>query len=119
MWRNAYGQVTGIIGIELTLARSWPRRARYFWLDPKVSKKSSQQIGFFSLKSFALLQLFCPPSPTLTQRFCKNLLCPFLRTGPPLFCPFSPEAYLLTGTCFFNVLWVELNLCTRPAIGSK
>jgi hypothetical protein len=29
-------------------------RARYFCLDTKVSKKSSQQIGFFAHKAFAL-----------------------------------------------------------------
>jgi hypothetical protein len=62
---------------------------------------SSQQIGFFAALAFALqigqnhgLQLFCPASQG--PRFCKNLLCPFLRARPPLFCPLSPEAYLLT-----------------------
>jgi hypothetical protein len=81
--------------------------ARYFCLDIKVSKKSSQQIGFFAHKAFALqsgqnhgLQLFCPAVLALSQCFCKNLLCPFLRSRPPLFCPLSPEAYLLTGRFF-------------------
>ena len=36
-------------GIELASSRSWPRGARYFCLDTKVPKKSSQQIGFFAL----------------------------------------------------------------------
>jgi hypothetical protein len=94
-------------GIELALSRSWPRGARYFCLDTKVPKKSSQQIGFFAHKTFALqsgqnhgLQLFCPATLALSQCFCKNLLCPFLRSRPPLFCPLSPEAYLLTEECF-------------------
>ncbi|SEO36111.1 hypothetical protein SAMN05192574_107206 [Mucilaginibacter gossypiicola] len=37
------------ISIELTSARSWPRGASYFFLDKKVTKKSSQQGGFFAL----------------------------------------------------------------------
>jgi hypothetical protein len=81
-----------------------PRVGCYFCLDTKVTKKSSQQGGFFALKAFALqtgqnhgLQLFCPAALALSSRFCKNLLCPFLRSRPPLFCPLSPEAYLLTG----------------------
>ncbi|HEX8024072.1 hypothetical protein, partial [Mucilaginibacter sp.] len=36
----------------------------------------------------------------LSQCFCKNLLCPILRSRTPLFSPFSAEAYLLTGTFF-------------------
>jgi hypothetical protein len=68
----------------------------------KSNQKSSQQRGFFAAQAFALqidqnhgLQLFAPNfrSPTLLQ----NLLCPCSRTVPPLFCPLSPEAYLLTG----------------------
>ncbi|NVM64959.1 hypothetical protein FHW88_003248 [Mucilaginibacter sp. SG538B] len=66
------------------------------------ANKSSQQIGFFARKAFALQtgrqnhgrQLFCPAFTG--SRSCKNLLCPFLRSWPPLFCPLSPEAYLLT-----------------------
>jgi hypothetical protein len=46
------------------------------------------------------LQLFCPAALALSQCFCKNLLCPFLRSRPPLFCPLSPEAYLLRGKFF-------------------
>ena len=46
-WFNSW-QITGIICIELTSSRSWPRGARYFCLDTKVPKKSSQQIGFFA-----------------------------------------------------------------------
>jgi hypothetical protein len=81
--------------------------ASYFCLDTKVTKKSSQQIGFFAAQAFALqtgqnhgLQLFCPAALALSPRFCKNLLCPFLRSRPPSFCSLSPEAYLLTGTFF-------------------
>jgi len=102
-------------GIKLASSRSWPRGARYFCLDTKVPKKSSQQGGFFALpfplpvaRAFALqngqnhgLQLFCPASRALSQRCCKNLLCPVLRSWPPLFWPFSPEAFLLTGNTLF------------------
>ncbi|QEM10804.1 hypothetical protein [Mucilaginibacter rubeus] len=102
--------------IKLASSRSWPRGARYFCLDTKVPKKSSQQGGFFALPSALAiasaltlqnkqnhgLQLFCPASHALPQRFCKNLLCPILRYWPPLFCLFSPEAFLLTeNTPFF------------------
>ncbi len=90
MWRNPYGQVTEIIGIELTFAHSWPRGARYFCLDTKVPKKSSQQGGFFALSQprshrldFALqtgqnrgLQLFCPasrPLPNASAKTCYAL----------------------------------------------
>ncbi|WEA00831.1 hypothetical protein [Mucilaginibacter sp. SJ] len=80
-----------------------PRVGFVLFLDKK-NQKSSQQIGFFAAQAFALqtgqnhgLQLFCPASPALSPCFCKNLLCPCSRTRPPLFCPLSPEAYLLTG----------------------
>ncbi|MGF7077225.1 hypothetical protein [Mucilaginibacter sp. 3215] len=82
----------------------WPAQSPWvgfvLFLDKK-NQKSSQQIGFFARKAFALqtgqnhgLQLFCPAFTG--SRSCKNLLCPFLRSWPPLFCPLSPEAYLLT-----------------------
>ena len=125
-------------GIELASSRSWPRGARYFCLDTKVSKKSSQQIGFFALTNstappaFALksgqnhgLQLFCPAALALSQCFCKNLLCPFLRSRPPLFCPLSSEAYLLTGTFFIYYVMGSLSkhsglgLCARPFDGLR
>ncbi|MDB5146365.1 MAG: hypothetical protein JWQ57_385 [Mucilaginibacter sp.] len=96
----------GLYCNELTSSRSWPRGARYFCLDTKVPKKSSQQIGFFAHKPLPcktnrttaaiILPHFVPTHPN----FCKNLLCLFLRSRPPLFYPFSPEAYLLTGTFF-------------------
>jgi hypothetical protein len=98
MWRNAYGQVTGIIGIELTLARSWPRRARYFWLDPKVSKKSSQQIGFFSLKSFALqngqhhgCNYFAPLRPRLPSASAKTCYALSFAQGHHCSARFRPK----------------------------
>jgi hypothetical protein len=77
-------------------------RLCHFFLDKKVTKKSSQQRGFFSLlafslqikqnlvrKSFALLRL-------TFQRFSKTCFPPCYRTCPALFCLLSPEAYLLT-----------------------
>jgi len=70
----------------------------------KSNQKSSHQRGFFALLASALqikqnhgLQLFCATSFPHFHRFSKNLLCPSSRTKPALFCPISPEAYLLTG----------------------
>ncbi|PAW92030.1 hypothetical protein CKK33_00375 [Mucilaginibacter sp. MD40] len=39
---------------KLTLARSIAAEGCYFLLDQKVTKKSNQQRGFFSLRAFAL-----------------------------------------------------------------
>ncbi|MFC0517198.1 hypothetical protein ACFFGT_23510 [Mucilaginibacter angelicae] len=80
---------------------------------------SSQQIGFFAAQAFALqngqnhgLQLFCPAVLALSLCFCKNLLCPFLRSRPSLFCPLSPEAYLLTRTFFiYHVMGTSSSSC--------
>jgi hypothetical protein len=70
----------------------------------KSNQKSSHQKCFFAHLAFALqigqnhgLQLFCATSfahfPVLQQK----LAMPLLPHRPPLFCPLSPEAYLLTG----------------------
>ena len=48
--------------------------ARYFWLDPKVSKKSSQQIGSFAAQAFA---------PQIGQNHGCNYFA-LLRTRSPL-----------------------------------
>jgi hypothetical protein len=57
--------------------------ARYFCLDTKVSKKSSQQIGFFAAQAFALqrgqnhgLQLFCPAALALSPSLLQKLAMP-------------------------------------------
>jgi len=73
-------------------------RARYFCLDTKVPKKSSQQIGFFAAQAFTLqsnqnhgCNYFAPLHsrlPLLLQKLAK----PFPTLGPPLFCLLSPEA---------------------------
>jgi hypothetical protein len=62
----------GYWGFKLTSSRSWLRGASYFFLDKKVTKKSSQQGGFFAAQAFALqneqnhgLQLFCPATLAL------------------------------------------------------
>ena len=58
-------------------------KACYFWLDPKVTKRSSQQRGFFAAHGPLPcdqwkpgLQYFCPTSFAQFPRFSKNLLCP-------------------------------------------
>jgi hypothetical protein len=93
-------------------------RGQYFCLDTKVPKKSSQQGGFFALSLprhpspgplpcktvRTTAAIILPRFAQNPQRFCKNLLCPFFRSWPPLFCPFSPGAYLLTENAFFNML---------------
>jgi hypothetical protein len=77
------------------------RRPCYFWLDPKVTKRSSQHQGFFPTGTCAAnpvkpgLQIFCAGYCTI-QRFGKSLLCPATR-GLTLFYRISPEAALLTG----------------------
>jgi hypothetical protein len=60
----------------------------YFWLDPKVTKKSSQQRGFLPHLAFALhsrqnhgLQYFCHTSFAQFHRFSKKLLCPIHNTA--------------------------------------
>ncbi|MDB5149810.1 MAG: hypothetical protein JWQ57_3830 [Mucilaginibacter sp.] len=63
----------GLCYNEPTSSRSWPREARYFCLDTKVPKKSSQQIGFFAHK----------PLPCKTDRTTGcNYFAP-LRTRSP------------------------------------
>ena len=74
----------------------------YFWLDPKVTKRSSQQRGFFAAPAFALQirqNLGCKQLP----RFATHLsspsanICYALQPHcPPLFYLISPEAFLLT-----------------------
>jgi len=69
----------------------------------KSNQKGCQQKCFFAAQAFALqsgqnhgLQLFCPtlfaPTPALQQK----LAMPLQPHSPSLFCPLSPEAYLLT-----------------------
>jgi hypothetical protein len=70
----------------------------------KSNQKSSQQKCFFALVAFALqigqnhgLQILTSTSfahyPPLQVRFAM----PLHPHNPALFCPLSPEAYLLTG----------------------
>jgi hypothetical protein len=75
----------------------------YFFLDKKVTKKSSQQKCFFALPAFALqiwqnhglqnIALLLSLKADTRQ----NLLCPFQCSRPPLFCLILAEAVLLTG----------------------
>jgi len=76
----------------------------YFWLDPKVTKKSSQQ-ALASLPHYGLCPanqaepgagVFCPAIRTRHPRFSK-ILMPLQPHYPPSFCLISAEAGLLTG----------------------
>jgi len=74
---------------------------RYFFLDKKVTKKSSQQRGFFAARAFArqirqnlgciYFALFALPTTSAKTYYALQPHC------PALFCLISPEAYLLTG----------------------
>ena len=79
----------------------------YFWLDPKVTKRSSPQKCFSALRACAHktgenlgLQLFRRATLSLQYPVCENLLCP----GPPHrlagFPRFFSEALLRTGKIF-------------------
>ncbi|SEN28162.1 hypothetical protein SAMN05192574_102996 [Mucilaginibacter gossypiicola] len=83
-----------------------PREGCYFCLDTKVTKKSSQQGGFFAAQAFAHLSFpgLCPAKrtepraaiilPCFTRswpRFCKNLLCPCNRTTHHCSARFRPK----------------------------
>jgi len=72
--------------------------ARYFCLDTKVPKKSSQQIGFFALKAFTLqsgqnhgLQLFCPASLALSRPSAKTCYAPSSAQGHHCSARFRPK----------------------------
>jgi hypothetical protein len=81
------------------------------------NQTSSQQGGFFAAHPVPMPiaePLPCKPARTtgcnyfaplrpLKPSFCKNLLCPFLPTNPPSFCPVSPKAFLLTKTTAFEL----------------
>jgi len=90
-------------GIELALSRSWPRGARYFCLDTKVPKKSSQQGGFFALthsttrraglcpakrsepRAAIILPRFAHTCPTLPQKLAMPLPSLKATIVPPIF----------------------------------
>jgi hypothetical protein len=62
--------------------------ACYFFLDKKVTKKSSQQRGFFAARAFPLqsgqnhgLGKFAPCFAAHPPRFSKHSLCPSRRTA--------------------------------------
>jgi hypothetical protein len=108
--------------VEATrLARSWPREGLVlFVLKQKVPKNSSHQKCFFALGAFALQNgqnlgwnYFAPrllsPAHAKTSYACS-------RTKPALFCPFSPEAVLLTiwgNTTAFVNKYIEHQLLNR------
>jgi len=77
-----------------------PREGCYFCLDTKVTKKSSQQKGFFAARAFALQN----GQNRGWDYFALAHIAPTAKTPyalqphrPPSFWPFSPEAALLTG----------------------
>jgi hypothetical protein len=88
--------------VQLVIVCSWPQGPSYFWLDPKVTKRSSQQRGFFTHEAYAAnqakpgLEKFAPLSLAHDRYFCKNFLCP-ATLWPPSFYLISAEAFLLTG----------------------
>ncbi len=68
----------------------------------KSNQKGFQQRCFFAARGlYAANQTksraanYCPFLPLKALAW-QNLLCPFQRSRPPLFCLISPEAYLLT-----------------------
>ncbi|WP_295712332.1 hypothetical protein [Mucilaginibacter sp.] len=80
-----------------------PREGCYFCLDTKVTKKSSQQIGFFAAQASALqtgqnhgLLNLASTSFALGLPFGNVHYAPPAHY-PTKFCPLSPETYLLTG----------------------
>jgi len=85
------------------VGRSIAARLCHFWLDPKVTKKSSHQKGFFAAQGFCPANqaepgtgVFCPAIRTRSPNFSK-ILMPLQPHCPPSFCLISPEAGLPTG----------------------
>ena len=83
----------------------------YFFLDKKVTKKSSQQKCLFRTWPYAhksqnhRLEYFCRVTLTRGELVCKNFLCLFPAHIPSVL-TFFAEAVLLTGS--FNVLALEI-----------
>ncbi|MEO8884966.1 MAG: hypothetical protein ABI367_02815 [Mucilaginibacter sp.] len=84
----------------------------YFWLDPKVTKRSSQQRGFFARGAFALQirenlggkQL--PPLALTHGALASANICDALQPhNPPSFYLISPEAFLLTPCVISALSW--------------
>jgi hypothetical protein len=67
----------------------------------KSNQKSSQQKCFFALRASALQNAqnlgWNYFAPATLAHYRQKLPMPRSRTIPALFCPFSPEAVLLTG----------------------
>jgi len=86
----------------------------YFWLGPKVTKRPSQQKGFFAARGLCAANQAKPGRETVAPP-CALLACalalaftllqifpmPCRAHWPPLFCLISAEAVLLTG--LFNI----------------
>jgi hypothetical protein len=88
------------------------------------NQRSSQQKGFFAAQCLCPANqsepragIFCPASPAHFHLFCKSSYAPATR-GPPLFCPLSPEAVLLTRKKILQSL-NQANQGSENALGIK
>jgi hypothetical protein len=84
-------------------------RGCYFFLDKKVTKKSSQQECFFAAQGLRCTTdkkpwaaIFLPRFAHTPSATCKKLLCPARPHNLAGFLSVSPEAYLLTKRLHVN-----------------
>ncbi|UOE48501.1 hypothetical protein MTO98_29265 [Mucilaginibacter sp. SMC90] len=117
----------GLSGIELTSSRSWPRWARYFCLDTKVPKKSSQQIGFFahrplpckSGRTTAAIILPCTRFPNASAKTCYALPAPKVTIVLPVFTRSLPADGNILHLLFMGINEASSSPCKAVVNGEE